>query len=273
MVSLPIPDTDHVGTTLYRDLRFDASRSYLDLLTSLGFKRFNETSPVHLDPDLVYAVRDRRPGWRGLLGQSGPAAGHLRNKGIGAGDLFLFFGRFRHSTQSERGYSFRKGWDGRDFHALWGYLEIAEVIPNADRKKPPAWAKDHPHFAAPFRTAKQPNDVYVAVERLPSASDSDLPGWGVFRWNEALRLTDPESRLMSHWRLPGCLHPENAEISYLGSNFGPPGEWVSVTAPGRGQELVCKPLNDQAEREIREWALRLVEDCVAFDLADQAVAK
>ncbi|CAI8922445.1 hypothetical protein EMIT0158MI4_310005 [Burkholderia ambifaria] len=40
------------------------------------------------------------PGWRPALGQTGAAQGHLSNNGVGAGDVFLFFGWFRQVEKS-----------------------------------------------------------------------------------------------------------------------------------------------------------------------------
>ena len=50
-----------------------------------------------------------------------PRPSHLRNQGVGAGDLFLFFGLFVPLTP---GGLRRKEW----FHSLFGYLQVDVVI-------------------------------------------------------------------------------------------------------------------------------------------------
>ena len=47
----------------------------------------------------------------------GAAQGHLRNKEVGTGDLFLFFGWFKK-------YASR----GKELHHIFGWLQISEII-------------------------------------------------------------------------------------------------------------------------------------------------
>ena len=55
----------------------------------------------HLDPDLVPGTLPRPPDWLPAFGQDSAAASHLRNQGVSRGDLFLFFGWFRHTEEVE----------------------------------------------------------------------------------------------------------------------------------------------------------------------------
>jgi hypothetical protein len=246
MVSLPIPDMQGLHAPKYCELRFQPDQSYLELLRSLKYKLFNELSVAHLDPDLTSSVRERARGWRGLLGQSGGAATHLNRHNVGPGDLFLFFGRFRNARPNDDGgYEF----EGPSFHALWGYLEVGEVIDDAALNPAPVWARGHPHFEPVYRVIR-PNNVYVAAERLNAEVGSELPGWGVFRWDERLRLTHPGSQRMSEWRPIECLDPSRVNISQFdSSHFG---------ARGRGQEFVCEPLAPADAEAVRQWALGLI---------------
>ena len=46
-----------------------------------------------------------REGWQPLFGQDSAAETHLRNQGVGTGDIFLFFGLFRRVEQSAHGWA------------------------------------------------------------------------------------------------------------------------------------------------------------------------
>src|SRR5947207_4995331 len=92
LVSLPIPSKSDRFTLA------DINVSNLDLdqlLSDLSQGAHSPRTIIHLDPDLDRAAVSRLPGWRPALGQSGAAQSHLRDKEIGVGDLFLFFGWFR----------------------------------------------------------------------------------------------------------------------------------------------------------------------------------
>ena len=92
LVSIPVPESRArrpTANTRYADLRL-GQFSYLDLLRSLYPRRtFTDDALAHLDPDLLPGLRDGRPrdAFRGLFGQVGPAAQHLRNEGVNCGDL------------------------------------------------------------------------------------------------------------------------------------------------------------------------------------------
>ena len=64
------------------------------MLSIVGAKKLNANTACHFDPLLNLDI--------GLFGQAGNAQRELDNLGVGAGDLFLFFGWFRDFTQSEK---------------------------------------------------------------------------------------------------------------------------------------------------------------------------
>ncbi len=76
----------------------------------------------------------RRPCWRPIFGQQAAAIGHLRNVGVGPGDLFLLFGWFRSVEQHQIQWRYVRG--SRPVHALWGWMHIGAV--NACRSLPAA---------------------------------------------------------------------------------------------------------------------------------------
>lgn len=75
-------------------------------------------------PDLIKDVltREDSQNWRPAFGQNEAAQGHLNNQGVKPGDLFLYFGWFRHTVITNG----RLCYNGSepDKHLIFGYLEI-----------------------------------------------------------------------------------------------------------------------------------------------------
>ncbi len=172
-----------------------------------------EQAEAHFDPDLLPDAKPRLVGWLPMFGQSGPTQGYLRKQGVGTGDLFLFFGRYR-MTQ---GVSTREGsalrWAGPKltaFHALWGWLEVGQVI-DVDSQPTPPWATEFPHFMHQALRRERMNTVYVATDRL--SLEFSLPGGGVFcRYRHDLRLSAPGGPLTT-WELPEAF--DEVSLSHL----------------------------------------------------------
>ena len=142
MFSLPIPD--HTDQVRYGELAW-RGRRIGDVVQELTGGRYGPSSSAHLDPDLRPEMLARKPGWRPVLGQTNEAQGHLRNEGVGVGDLFLFFGLFQRVDDNLK-------WIGEPMHALWGWLQVAEVAPVDSVVRPGLagsweWASAHPHLA------------------------------------------------------------------------------------------------------------------------------
>jgi hypothetical protein len=121
-------------------------------------------------------MRRRHAGWRPLLGQHAAAQGHLRNLGVGAGDLFLFWGLFRYVDDHLK-------WVGPPVHVIWGWFQVGAVAPVDATARGGLdgawrWAADHPHLAFPPDPA---NTLYLAADTLSVAgAPSASPGGGVF---------------------------------------------------------------------------------------------
>jgi hypothetical protein len=244
MLSLPIPTSTDIAS--FDDIRVPGGRTYADVIGSLLGKQ----SPIlqkaaHLDPDLASGALERKPGWRGALGQTGAAAGHLRNQQVGPGDLFLFYGWFR--PVESHGNEFRFMSRDSGFHAIFGYLEVSEVFTAPTLKMLPDWLKHHPH-AIPARLKNPTNTFYVSAPAL--SGNAPKPGWGTFRFNERLVLSH---RAMSRSRW--CLEPrlfKHLSISYHTSDAWKDGYFQSYP---RAQEYVI-----QADDAVRDWAWGLVRD-------------
>jgi Nucleotide modification associated domain 3 len=267
LLSLPIPDAraTRAARTRYADITFEAG-NMLQLLRSLYPRRvFADDQLAHLDPDLSANSLPERDGgrFRGLAGQANAAAAHLRRQMVDVGDLFLFFGRFRAARSSVGGsYAFEPG--AQDFHALFGYLEVANRIrlPDDRRsralKEARAAAPSFPHFLKRHKPAFA-ELVYVAREQL--SFRPGRPGFGLFRYSDRLRLTRPNERL-SAWRLPACF--DEVSLTYnprtAKREWHRVGETVEFRAAGRGQEFVCSPTSS-----VQEWARKLVSEAELWE--------
>lgn len=242
MLSLPIPSS--IDPLAYEDLMTPIGKTYRELIDELYAGARLGSKGAHLDPDLLEGARPRKPGWRPALGQIGAAGGHLRNQGVKAGDLFLFYGWFRKTelTEDDR---LRFSPDSPGFHAIFGYLEVKQVIAATSSIALPDWLSDHPHAVA-ARLAKSSNFIYVAKSTL--SADAGRPGAGVFRFNENLVLTH-SGMSRSRWKLDPSVF-QHLEISYHSAPSWTNGYFQSYA---RAQEYVIK-----ADEGAENWARALI---------------
>ncbi|PVY76826.1 hypothetical protein C8D92_10457 [Tamilnaduibacter salinus] len=235
--ALPIPDAR--SRIRYRHIRVKG-RSPGPWVRDLTGGRISPSDRAHLDPDLAMESYPRQAGWRPVLGQTGSAQGHLTNQGVQAGDLFLFFGLFRPVERHQRRWRFVPG--TRPYHALWGWLQagaVHRVDDLGDDRLP--WARYHPHFEL---GPDSRNTLYVARDELSLPGvDACLPGAGVWPLDAArFRLTAPDARLPTQWRLPADFLPgaDRPPLSY----HSQPDRWTTGEADcrlrcaARGQEFV-----------------------------------
>lgn len=253
---LPIPDA---GSRIrYDDVVFQ-QRRLGKIARELTGGRIRGGHGAHLDPDLEASAYPREAGWRPVLGQTGSAQGHLRNQGVTAGDLFLFFGVFRRAHIHNRRWRFVPG--SRPFHALWGWLHIGQVhiIDQLAPSELP-WARYHPHFHGEPDPA---NTLYQASDSLPLPGVPGLlPGSGVFpKLASEKVLTAPDSRLPTRWRLPEAFYPRAGRpaLSYHTRpdrwRHAPP--WCFLDCAARGQEFV---LDLDAYPELIPWLAGLFKN-------------
>lgn len=234
MLSLPIPERGS-GLT-YGDLPWRES-SVGDLVEQLTKGKVPATFDVHHDPDLVRNARTRRPGWKPSLGQCAAAQGALARHGVGAGDLFLFFGWFRRVKKVRGGLQYERG--APNLHVLFGWLQVGQVL-SIPPQAPPAWAAEHPHV---LNVDRRRNTIYVAREHLSLSGDElDLPGAGVFEsYDDRLRLT-AHGATRSVWQVPTWLVPHTGRRA-LGyhedsKRWIREGERLFLKTVARGQEFV-----------------------------------
>lgn len=256
LISLPIPEDEKVSTGIrYSDLRIDKEYTYLDLMEQLGIKKYSNGTYVHLDPDINASIIERKPEWRGIFGQSSAAQSHLTNKNIQEGDLFLFFGWFKDVARTGSEYKYV---NGTHKHVIWGYMQVGEIEPIHKARQYDDWKLSHPHYMCGDREL---NTAYIARSLL--SFNSSIPGWGTFKYDDSLVLTQAGQRKRSVWKLPSYFHPSmGTKMSYHEDLYSNSGKQVwelcdthcILHSVGRGQEFVIEG-NDKVE----DWARELIQ--------------
>lgn len=237
MLSLPIPDRQ--SPIRYDQIRLhghDIGKVVKDLTNG----RIDAAYRAHLDPDLVPDAMTRKSGWHPIFGQAGGDQTVLEHADVARGDLFLFFGWFREAAIVNGAYRFIRG--APDIHALWGWLEVENVVSVATGAVP-RWADYHPHVAAP--TGRTKNTIYIGR------------GETFKHFHDGLRLT-AAGRGRSVWSLPAWFHPgeDRPPLGYHTDRE----RWVCngtrtlLTTVARGQEFV---LNSDHYPEAAGWVASL----------------
>jgi hypothetical protein len=247
MISIPIPYNNGIR---YSQLEMEGFGNYEEFLHRIKGKiRVNkawvniiEFPTCHLDPDLrrnIYKAHEDDQ-WKPIFGQSGAAQTHLENQGVnepGNNDIFLFFGTFREVDNDLNG--FKKS--SRPRHIIYGYLQIGEIIKVNSRSNFPDWMLYHPHIAD---KGKEPsnNTVYVARECL--SFNPNLPGAGVFDYNDSLVLTK-EGYSKSRWRLRKDIFKPGKVSYHKNENWKKEGYFQTNSI---GQEFVVN-----ADEKVQKW--------------------
>lgn len=234
MLSMPIP-VDVDSGVKYDGLYYGDS-SYLDIWRELrpAQKEFQEF--CHLDPDLRKDIRQVPENWQAAFGQVDSSQSHLQNMGVGVGDLFLFFGWF---CRTEYDTSHQLRYIGGDKHMLFGYLQIGGIVSGEDIAR----FEWHPHSDRKIYNKKN-NTIYIAAEKL---SGTQLPGYGTFRYHDALVLTK-EGCSRSRWELPDFF--EEVSISHHNADSFRNGYFQSVPI---GQEFVISE-----DDRVTDWAYEII---------------
>ena len=103
-----LADSRSHGTEGVRRPQLGARPEHGDIIRDLAPARVRPDHFAHLDPDLDQGTVQRQKGWRPIFGQAGSSQTHLANSGVGAGDVFLFFGLFRKAHYRQRAPFFRR---------------------------------------------------------------------------------------------------------------------------------------------------------------------
>jgi hypothetical protein len=165
-----------------------------------------------------------------LFGQCGAAQTHLSNRGVGVGDVFLFFGLFREEDS------------GEPHHRIFGWMEVEQIVDlvtAADHVRKPLADLGHPHALG----LHAGNDVIYRGPGRSATSD-----------DHRLRLTVAGGP-PSLWRRPPWLKPGG--LSY----HDRPDRWLRgqrLRSVARGQEFVADIGRRQAPRNWLELTIDLI---------------
>lgn len=260
-VFCPLPIPYGLSNLSYADLCFFENFSALDFIQDVK-PNYKQAVTCHLDPDLHGPhLRNRHPDWQPAFGQISAAQTHLERNGIGAGDVFLFFGWYRFAERKGRKFSYVKSAEyPNGFHVIYGYLQVGKIYkPNVDDV--PEWLRYHPHVVykneGPFRS--RTNTIYTATETFTSNSrSSGKRGAGLFQFHPDLILTKPSQPHRTLWELPETFHPENGvTLTYNGRD-----KWrresgkALVKSASQGQEFVFAA---DPKGAVAEWCANLIE--------------
>lgn len=258
-LSLPIPDSQ--SPVRYEHVHHNGN-PIGNLVEDLTGGKISSRDGAHLDPDLMPAAYERSPQWRPVLGQHGQAQSHLIKQGVGVGDLFLFFAVFRSVECLKGRWRFVPG--SRPFHGLWGWLQVAEVVPLDGNRQAPGWTSYHPHH---YGSRGVHNTLYLAGENatLPNTA-APLAGAGVFQqMSSQHRLTEPAATRLTDWLLPAAFYPSDGRppLSYHHNrerwkSLG--GSTCSLRSAARGQEFV---LDLDRYPELMPWLVGLLHERVS----------
>lgn len=195
LLSLPIPSHDNIP---FSEIRWKGT-PFCDIIRQLNEKTFiNSNSHCHLDPDLRKEVRQRKQGWMPAFGQKGSPLTELYNNDIGTGDIFLYYGWFRHTAYHDGHLSYLRG--TRDMHVIYGYLQIGRII--REEKEIPEWLREHPHANHTKYEKdwdKKQNAIFLPSPQL--SINPEMPGAGTFTFDRRRVLTK-EGCSRSRWTFP-----------------------------------------------------------------------
>jgi len=162
-----------------------------------------------------------------VLGQTEQSESHLRNQGVSAGDVFLFYGWFRKVSRTTDRWNYVL--DAQDIHLIWSWMTVGCAL-KLDTQKDIEAARaafpdlnTHPHLATDWDAL--PNSVYVSGECA-------FPPFSETRCLTDLKRYEGRAK----WRLPGCFNQPQA-FSYLKS-FNLSDREVIIRYRGYGQEFV-----------------------------------
>jgi hypothetical protein len=206
MVSLPIPSSK--ANIAYSQVS-EAGINLGQIVGAISGCSTTSSSAVHLDPDLEISSMPRTNGWKACFGQANAAQGHLAKQGVGKGDLFLFFGVFRHvdvanvTSITNGKIAYLNG--SPPIHVLFGWLLVEDVIVlQSTPGQSASWLAYHPHARHQSKYPKN-NTIYIAQNTLGSLNPSlaGIPGGGAFdKFKPGLVLSDLTKQSRSVWKLP-----------------------------------------------------------------------
>ena len=270
MMSLPIPSAR--SQVQYHQLSV-RGRNLGRIVEELTGGKLGKRSSTHMDPDLDSDALPRTSGWRPAFGQTGGQLTHLRNQGVTAGDLFLFFGWFREVDFLPDGRLVKKR-SALNRQVIYGWLQVDhELHVGSDgyaavQRLP--WLRDHPHVSGIWG---EKNSIFIAKQQLNISGCPELgtlPGGGSFgTFVNSRCLTKANQASRSLWSLPVGFGPQ-AGVATLSLHSNPSrwtpdhedGTRVLLDSAKIGQEFV---LSSDDPELINDWLRKLFADMSNFE--------
>lgn len=229
MLSIPIPIKKNEKGLPYKHIYFKGT-SYRRIISQLELPIKKQS--CHFDPDLNPSSVQRHASWLPCLGHHGAAAKHLFNQGIELGDVFLFFGSFRH-VQLEKYKQWKFVKSSVKKHILFGFLEVGKVL-DLTKQEQKAEAislgyQNHPHIVNDYPGT---NVLFIA-----KAGESSS---GTFAYHDDLVLTCDGST-KSIWSLPGWFYELQISRHDNRERFKLDNGKTILKTVGIGQDFVVEP--------------------------------
>ncbi len=250
LLSLPIPDDGSDVETRYDDLSWDGY-DYSSMIDSLGNEKtkIKKNGRCHLDPDLRQEIRKTEiREWGPAFGQTGSANSILKNCGIEEGDLFLFFGWFRHTYLHNNEIKYVKKkmtnefYGYADLQVIYGYLQVGKILTDPQEISRYWW---HPH-ASCSHLRQHNNTLYLPSEHL--SFDKNMPGSGTLTFREDRVLTMP-NHTRAIWKEFDFLKPE----WIIGQKRKNSAKEEGIYYSGIWQELVFE------NNEVSKWTEKIIK--------------
>jgi len=235
LFSIPIP-SKNPSPHKYREVEIDGITAD-QALREASVRSVTVDDYCHLDPDL-------RKGF-GLFGQASSSQSELRNKGVGKGDLFLFFGWFKQFSLA-----------GEDLHHLFGWLQVEKILEKySDITNYLSEQKlVHPHGfgkSSPFPN----NALYIGRDRIKLSNRvTEAPGFGLFRKSHPELILTRKKHTRSEWSLPKKYFL-GAKNPFLNRLQWEDADQCSLKCRGQGQEYI---LNAEQNPKFISWAINLI---------------
>lgn len=202
LLSMPIPSDDNDS---YSDLCWNGS-TYSEILSQLCSEMSFDR--CHIDPDIRENIRLLPiDDWSPAFGQIASSQRLLANAGVEPGDIFLFFGWFRHVEKTDKGYRYVKSskddfYYYADMHVIYGYMQVGEILTKPESISKYHW---HPH-SLKHRLWDKTNALYLPSKTL--SIDCSKKGYGTLDFRKDRVLTK-EHMSKAIWNEYDFLMPKN----------------------------------------------------------------
>ncbi len=196
-----------------------------------------DTAFCHPDPYILELYKNNSADLSSF-GAGKTAASHLTSQGVGKGDLFLFYSSYLYKNKI--------------IHAIWGYLEVGEVIRFDSINKEEKLKKlgEQPHKSV-MGNNECKDIIYVAKEGNLSLNPK-FPSSGLFTFSEKLiltNLTQTGYTARTLWRIPQL---SNVVPSWNGGRAF--NEWGELKVTPCAQEFVLPTKGTDGEGKVKKWA-------------------